>query len=156
MKGQICWIIALYSVLLISVSVVCSADPNELSLNERFPDKDETEVCGRIRDVIERDSGRFRQTLIRNSNDQVDYIDDDARLMTSRAKSRLDALASLVNNEWFNDKVRVIRAWTDQVVASDPGSLHYEGMLLCFIKYLLDKVSDIFDHIYGPSLTTFT
>jgi hypothetical protein len=136
MAGQNWWIIALWVVLLVPVIVV-SDDPDDLSLNERFPDKDETEVCGRIRDVIERDSGRFRRILIRNTNDQVDYIDEDARRMTSRTKSKLDVLASLVRTEWSNDKVRVTRAWTDQVDAQDPASLHYEGMLLRIMKCLL-------------------
>ena len=136
MKGQNWWSVALCVVLLVSVTVARSADPTKLSLNQRFPDKNETEVCGRIRDVIKRDSERFRQILIRNTNERVEYINDDARRMTSRTKSKLDVLASLVRNEWQNDKVRVIRAWTDQVVASDPASLHYEGMLSQFIKYL--------------------
>ena len=128
MKGQSCWIVAIWCVLLVLIPDVRSA-PNQLSLNGRFPDKDETEVCGTIRDVIQRDSGRFRRILIRNTNDQIEYINDDARRMTSRTKSKLDVLASLVNNEWGN-KVRVIQAWTDQTVASDPTSLHYEGMPL--------------------------
>ena len=114
-----------------------SADPTELLLGHRFPDKDETEVCGSIRDVIERDSGRFRRILIRNTNNHVEYIDDDARRMTSRTKSKLDVLASLVRNLWDDEKVRVTRAWTDQVDTSDPVSLHYEGMFLRFIKYFL-------------------
>ena len=135
MRGQNWWSIALCVVLLVSVTVVCSADPTKLSLNQRFPNKSETVVCGRIRGVIKRDSERFRVILKRNTNDLVDYFDDDARRMTSRTKSKLDVLAWLVSKEWQNDKVRVIRAWTDQVVASDPGSLHYEGMLLRFIKY---------------------
>ncbi len=128
MKGQSCWIVAIWCVLLVLIPDVRSA-PSQLSLNGRFPDKDEAEVCGTIRDVIQRDSGRFRRILIRNTNDQIEYINDDARRMTSRTKSKLDVLASLVKNEW-SKKVRVIQAWTDQVVASDPTSLHYEGMPL--------------------------
>ena len=127
MKGQNWWIVTISGVLLVSATIVRSADPTKLSLNQRFPAKDEIEVCGNIRDVIERDSGRFRRILVRNTNDQVDYINDDARRMTSRTKSKLDVLASLVISEWSSDKVHVARAWTDQVVASDPASLHYEG-----------------------------
>ena len=130
MKGQSGWTVTFWCILLVLITDVRSSAPNELLLNDRFPDKDEAEVCGTIRDVIQRDSGRFRRTLIRNTNDQIDYIDEDARRMTSRAKSKLDVLTSLVNNEWRNSKVRVIQAWTDEVVASNPTSLHYEGMPL--------------------------
>ena len=124
------WYLTVCCVLLLIVDIILSG-PNELSVNERFPNKDETEVCGTIRDVIQRDSGRFRRILIRNTNDDVDYINDDARRMTSRAKSKLDVLASLVKQEWRQAgsiRVRVTKAWTDQFVASDPTSLHYEGM----------------------------
>ena len=118
-------------VLLFIAVELASSDEEELDLNERYPDRDETDVCGNIRDVIQRDSGRFRRILIRNTNDQAQYADEDARRMTSRTKSKLDVLASLVRNEddWDDQiKVRVIRAWTDQVENSDPTSLHYEGM----------------------------
>ena len=127
MTGQNWWIITISSVLLVSATIVRSADPTELSLNQRFPNKDETEVCGNIRDVIERDSGRFRRILVRNTNDQIDYINDDARRMTSRTKSKLDVLASLVISEWSDYKLHVAQAWTDQVLPSDSASLHYEG-----------------------------
>ena len=123
------WIVTICCVLLFIAVEETSSGPQELTLNQRIPDKEETDVCGTIRDVIQRDSGRFRRILIRNTNNQAEYVDDDARRMTSRTKSKLDVLASLVNNEWKGlVKVRVIRAWTDQVEASDPTSLHYEGM----------------------------
>ena len=123
------WIVTICCVLLFIAVEETTSGSQELTLNQRFPDKEETDVCGTIRDVIQRDSGRFRRILIRNTNNQAEYVDDDARRMTSRTKSKLDVLASLVNNEWKGlVKVRVIRAWTDQVEASDPTSLHYEGM----------------------------
>ncbi|XP_028398110.1 fat-like cadherin-related tumor suppressor homolog [Dendronephthya gigantea] len=123
------WCLTICCFLLL-IGEVAPSGPNTLSENERFPNKDETEVCGTIRDVIQRDSGRFRRILIRNTNDDVDYINDDARRMSSRAKSKLDVLASLVKQEWpppESVRVRVTKAWTDQFVASDPTSLHYEG-----------------------------
>ena len=123
------WIVTICCVLLFIAVEETTSGSQELTLNQRFPDKEETDVCGTIRDVIQRDSGRFRRILIRNTNNQAEYVDDDARRMTSRTKSKLDVLASLVNNVWKGlVKVRVIRAWTDQVEASDPTSLHYEGM----------------------------
>jgi hypothetical protein len=126
MRYQDWWILAIWCVLLL-IAKISSSGPKELLLGDKFPNKNETEVCGTIRDVIQRDSGRFRRILIRNTNDQVDYINEDARRMTSRTKGKLDVLASLVISEWKNGTVRVIQAWTDQVVASDPTSLHYEG-----------------------------
>ena len=123
------WIVTICCVLLFIAVEETTSGSQELTLNQRFPDKEETDVCGTIRDVIQRDSGRFRRILIRNTNNQAEYVDDDARRMTSRTKSKLDVLASLVNNKWKGlVKVRVIRAWTDEVEASDPTSLHYEGM----------------------------
>ncbi len=98
MKRQSWWTVSFWCILLVFITDVWSSVPNELLLNDRFPDKDEAEVCGTIRDVIQRDSGRFRRTLIRDTNDQIDYIDEDARRMTSRAKSKLDVLTSLVSN----------------------------------------------------------
>jgi hypothetical protein len=143
MRYQNWWILASWYVFLL-IAEISSSGPNQLSLKDKFPNKDETETCGTIRDVIQRDSGRFRRILIRNTNDQVDYIDEDARRMTSRTKSKLDVLASLVISEWKNDKARVIQAWTDQVVASDPTSLHYEGTPhYTFYKYLVCFVPNI-------------
>ena len=106
--------------------------PSELNLDPRkpyrFPDDDEYTICSRIRDVIPRDSGRFRKILIRNTNDQADYANDDWRRMTSRAKSKLDILASLVHTKWAGRvKVKVLLAWTDQIDPADRVSLHYEG-----------------------------
>lgn len=129
MKCPNWWTLTICCVLLFIAVKETSSGPQELTLNQRFPDREETDVCGTIRDVIQRDSRRFRRILIRITNDQAEYVDDDARRMTSRTKSKLDVLASLVNNEWKGlVKVRVIRAWTDQVKASDPTSLHYEGL----------------------------
>ena len=120
--------VVIYGVLLFIVAVL-TKPPKTLSRNERFPNRDELDVCGTIRDVIVRNSGRFFRILIRNTNNEVEYENEDARFMTSRAKSKLDVLASLVNNVFKREKLRVIQAWTDQVRADDPISLHYEGML---------------------------
>ena len=106
--------------------------PPRLRNGQSFPSGGENKVCGQIRDVIPRNSGRFRKILIRNTNNETQYATDDCRRMTARAKSKLDILASRVLTEWRRGKaVRVLQAWTDQVNTNDPLSLHYEGMLNC-------------------------
>ncbi|XP_031561240.1 protein dachsous-like [Actinia tenebrosa] len=88
--------------------------------------KDEISTCGNIRDVIQRNSARFRKILVRNTNSEIVFLNDDSRRMTARAKSKLDVLATRVSARWGGRKVKVLKAWTDTVV---PGtiSLHYEG-----------------------------
>ena len=125
MKYQL-WL--LFICLLLSDFTASQTRPSLFRLRQKYPDQDESEVCSRIRDVIPRDSGRYRRILIRNPNNQALYANDDSRRMTSRAKSKLDILASRVQTEWSGVRVRVLRAWTDQVDNSDPTSLHYEGM----------------------------
>lgn len=88
--------------------------------------KSEIEVCGNIRDVIKRNSARFLKILVRNTNSEIVFSNDDARRMTARAKSKLDVLASRVASRWDGKKVKVLKAWTD-VVVPNKISLHYEG-----------------------------
>lgn len=132
MKFQLLWWCPLFC-LLFSNFTTAQNRPKKLYLDPddgptRFPNEDEYTICGRIRDVIPRDSGRFRKILIRNTNNQADYANDDCRRMTSRAKSKLDILASLVRSKWGgNVKVEVLLAWTDQYDQADQASLHYEG-----------------------------
>ena len=94
--------------------------------SERDPKKSETIACGAIRDVIKRNSPRFRKVLIRNSNKDIIFGTDDARYMTSRTKSKLDVLASLFR-ETYGVGIKVLKAWTDGVDKHDLLSLHYEG-----------------------------
>jgi hypothetical protein len=110
--------------------------PSHLGYRKSFPSGGENKVCGQIRDVIPRNSGRFRKILIGNTNNEAQYATDDCRRMTARAKSKLDILASRVLAEWRGKAVRVLQAWTDQVNTNDPLSLHYEGMLTVCIFLL--------------------
>jgi hypothetical protein len=123
--------------ILMFIGVVDSQGPTRFNCPQKYPNEDENKVCGRIRDVIPRDSGRFRKFLIRNLNNEAQYANDDCRRMTARAKSKLDTLASRVRHEWRGISVKVLRAWTDQVNSIDPISLHYEGMCwyLMMVKY---------------------
>ena len=104
--------------------------PSSLSRGQRYPNEDENKACGQIRDVIPRNSGRFRKIIVRNDDNNAQYETNDCRLMTQRTKSKLDILASLVKRQWRSISVRVLRAWTDQVNQNNPLSLHYEGIML--------------------------
>ena len=87
----------------------------------------EIDTCGNIRDIIRRNSARFRKILVRNTNDEIVFANDDCRRMTARAKSKLDVLGSRVQQQWSNVKLKVLLAWTDQIIPQAPTSLHYEG-----------------------------
>ena len=110
--------------------------PSYLSRNQFYPTKgvsdpirSEVLQCGSIRDVIRRNTARYRKVLIRNDNYMIDFGQNgDNRYMTSRAKSKLDVLASRVQSRWGSDtKLKVEKAWTDTVDINDMLSLHYEG-----------------------------
>lgn len=71
------------------------------------------------------------KVIVRNTNSDIEFENEDSRLMTSRAKSRLDVLANLVTSRNVGGKQHVIKAWTDEVDINNLMSLHYEGTELC-------------------------
>lgn len=99
-----------------------------INQGQRYPDEAEIETCGNIRDIIRRNSARFRKILVKNTNSEINFANDDCRRMTARAKSKLDVLGSTVRRQWTNVKLKVTLAWTDQIMPQAPISLHYEGM----------------------------
>lgn len=91
-------------------------------------DESEFEQCRGIRDVIKRNTARYRKVLVRNDNSEINFgNNEDNRYMTSRAKSKLDFLASRVQARWSYVKLQVDKAWTDVVDKNNMLSLHYEG-----------------------------
>ena len=104
------------------------ASLRSISLGQRFPNKGEIETCGNIRDIIRRNSARFRKILVRNTNSEINFANDDCRRMTARAKSKVDVLASTVRRQWSGVRLKVTLAWTDQLLPNTPISLHYEGI----------------------------
>ena len=128
---------AFYIVLLHVIPLEARLPPN-FAKGDFYPKKStndrqlsESRASGRIRDVIRRNTVRFRNVLVRNVNSEVAFETEDSRFMTSRAKSRLDILASRVLSTWNrNTNVRVLKSWTDAVDRDDLLSLHYEGELL--------------------------
>ena len=101
---------------------------------ETNPVTSESKTSGPIRDVIKRNSPRYRKVLIRNTNNEVLFHNEDARYMTSRSKSKLDVLATLVKGT--GNRIRVIKAWTDQVDSNERLSLHYEGNRFPYLSHL--------------------
>ena len=101
---------------------------------ENNPVTSESKTSGPIRDVIKRNSPRYRKVLIRNTNNEVLFDNEDARYMTSRTKSKLDVLATLVKGT--GNHIRVIKAWTDQVDNNERLSLHYEGIYFLSLSHL--------------------
>ena len=98
-----------------------------IGLGQTYPNAKEIDTCGNIRDIIKRNSARFRKILVRNTNSEIVFANDDCRRMTARAKSKLDVLGSRVTTQWSNVKLKVLLAWTDQLIPQAPISLHYEG-----------------------------
>lgn len=130
--------------ILITIVLLCLAAhfafihgiPSSLGKGQFYPTKgvsdpvrSEVLQCRSIRDVIRRNTARYRKVLIRNDNSMIDFgTNGDNRYMTSRAKSKLDVLASRVQSRWGRwMKLRVEKAWTDVVDRNDMLSLHYEG-----------------------------
>ena len=109
-----------------------AAPPTSFTIGDRYPNKDEIDVCGSIRDVITRNSGRYRKILVRNSNEEIIYLNEDCRRITSRGKNKVDVLASKVKKRWNGIRLKVILAWTDQSV-DGRASLHYEGWFFFFL-----------------------
>ena len=98
--------------------------PDPFQLGDRYPDREEVEVCRPIVDHIDRNSARFTNELVLNTNPSITFSNNDARLMTSRMQTRLDRLRQL-----YTRGFTVLKAWTqypDPEVA-DIASLHYEG-----------------------------
>ena len=98
--------------------------PIPFELGDRYPDRPETDVCRPIFDYILRDSARFTNELVFNTNPSVTFATTDSRRMTSRMQTRLDRLLEIYDGEFT-----VLKAWTEfpdsEVV--DSLSLHYEG-----------------------------
>ena len=102
--------------------------PDPFTLGDRYPDRDEVVEVRPIKLRLRRTSQRFRDTIIRNTNNDLSYANDDARLMTSRLKSRLDTLGELYEDR-YRRELQVLLTYAEEGNPSvtDPASLHYEG-----------------------------
>ena len=102
--------------------------PNPFRVGNYYPPRPEVEVCRPIRDYINRNSARFNNELVTNSNPDITFSTSDSRIMSSRMQSRLNSLASLYRQQ-TGRRMTVRRAWTQfrDSQVNDDTSLHYEG-----------------------------
>lgn len=104
--------------------------PDVFSVGQHYPDRSETVSCRPIRLHILRNSRLYRSNLVVNSNPDIDFANEDARLMTPRLQTKLNALAVLFHQR-TSLRITVLRAWSEYSEddeMNDPNSLHYEGM----------------------------
>ena len=106
--------------------------PNPFQLGNRYPNREETDVCRPIYDHIDRDSARFTNELVFNTNQNIEFSTTDARRMTSRMQTRLDRLRQLYTRDFT-----VLKAWTQYPDSDvqDSGSLHFEGIIIYAIIF---------------------
>ena len=102
--------------------------PDPFRVNDFYPPRPEVEVCRPIRDYIDRNSARFTNELVTNTNADITFSTADSRIMSSRMQSRLNSLATLYRQQ-TGRRMTVLRAWTQfpDSQVSDDKSLHYEG-----------------------------
>ena len=102
--------------------------PDPFRVGDFYPPRPEVEVCRPIRDYIDRNSARFTNELVTNTNPDIIFSTSDSRIMSSRMQSRLNSLASLYRQQ-TGRRMTVLRAWTQfpNAQISDDKSLHYEG-----------------------------
>lgn len=100
-----------------------------LKQGDKVPNKPEVNAVGAFVKRINRTDPEFAM-LVSNTNPKIVFKDEEGtgadRMMTSKLKAGLDALAVLVSNEWPGVKLRVTEAW-DEDGEHSPNSLHYEG-----------------------------
>jgi hypothetical protein len=106
-----------------------AASAGNLSQGQKVPNASETATCGAITKKIKRSDPEF-STLVSNQNASIVFKDEEHtgadRVMTTRMRDKLDALALLVSAEWSGVKLRVTEAW-DENNEHSSAALHYEG-----------------------------
>ena len=103
--------------------------PDPFRVGDFYPPRPEVDVCRPIRDYIDRNSVRFTNELVTNTNPNIVFSTADSRIMSSRMQSRLNRLATLYQ-EATRRRMTVLRAWVPFPSGlSDDMSLHYEGKI---------------------------
>lgn len=101
----------------------------DLNPGQKVPHRREQDVIGPFFQRITRSDPAFA-SLVRNINAAIVFKDEERtgadRMMTTRLKAGLDALAARVAREWPGVRLRVTEAW-DETGEHSPKSLHYEG-----------------------------
>jgi len=106
-----------------------TTNTGDLKLHDKVPDKSETDAVGAASTKIVRNTPEFA-ALVKNENPDIVFKDEEVtgadRMMTSKLKAKVDALATLVKNEWPGIKLRVTEAW-DENNEHSTNSVHYEA-----------------------------
>ena len=152
------WQLLCAALVLVLVSIVQGQQdfttaevPNPFREGDFYPPRPEVEVCRPIRDYIDRNSARFTNELVTNTNPDITFSTSDSRIMSSRMQSRLNSLASLYRQQ-TGRRMTVLRAWTQfpNSQVNDITSLHYEGKWLytvtVYINYWLKSFLLIVQH----------
>ena len=138
--------------------------PQEFQFNMSYPDRTETEECRPIRLRIQRNSRLFRTRLVVNTNSDINFNNSDARIMTSRTQTRLNALAQLYYQR-YRRRFTVMKSWAEygDDDVDDPQSLHFEGQLVlqssfkcnlcvCVFPCLFSCITSLIQTLYGVKL----
>lgn len=123
--------------LVFTAIVITASEANSGSfrLRERQPNLPEKSpsASGPSGGTITRGSARFNSELIRNTNRNIIFKDEERtgadRYMTPRCSEMADRLAELVRGEWSGVRLRVTEAW-DEDNEHSTNSLHYSGRAL--------------------------
>ena len=103
--------------------------PDPFQVGDFYPPRSEVDVCRPIRDYIDRNSARFTNELVTNTNPNIVFSTTDSRIMSSRMQSRLNRLATLYEEE-TGRRMTVLRAWVPfSSGLRNNMSLHYEGKM---------------------------
>lgn len=140
MRGPSCFLVATAACLLALLQVsscqqdITSAQIPTFTVGTFYPSREgltavqvEEVVCRAIVDQIERNSARFLTELVSNTNNRINFVSSDSRIMSSRMQSQLDVLANLYYYSTGRE-MTILKAWSpypDPSLSST--SLHYEG-----------------------------
>ena len=110
-------------------STMLAPSADDLVVGQKVPNQSERDAVGAATQKIKRDTPEFK-ALVRNANPDVVFKDEEGtgadRMMTTSLKDKLDALATLVKNEWPGVRLRVTEAW-DENGEHAANSVHYEA-----------------------------
>jgi hypothetical protein len=95
-------------------------------VGQKQPATSEEVAAGAVGVPVKAGTWEF-EFLIRNSNPNIVFNDENARAMTPELAQRLDALANRVRSEWPDSKLLVFAAWDPTGAGHGDSSLHYEG-----------------------------
>jgi len=101
----------------------------DLVLGQKVPNQAERDVVGAATTKIRRNTAEFN-ALTRNTNTDVIFKNEEGtgadQMMTSKLSDKVNALATLVKNEWSGVKLRITEAW-DENDEHGANSVHYEA-----------------------------